>query len=100
MCSSDLQELQQIMEQEMTVFPGLLFSFSQPIATRVDELLSGVKAELAIKLFGPDLDILASKGKEIETLVQSIDGTRDVAMEHVTGEAQLVITPQRALVSR
>lgn len=98
--ASNRQELQQIMEQEMTVFPGLLFSFSQPIATRVDELLSGVKAELAVKLFGPDLDILASKGKEIETLVQSIDGTRDVAMEQVTGEAQLVITPKRELVSR
>ena len=41
----------------MSVHPGLLFSFSQPIATRVDELLSGVKAQLAIKLFGPDLDV-------------------------------------------
>ncbi|MBL4603795.1 MAG: efflux RND transporter permease subunit [Emcibacteraceae bacterium] len=98
--ATNRQELQQLMEQEMSVFPGLLFSFSQPIATRVDELLSGVKAELAIKLFGPDLDILASKGKEIETLVKSISGTRDVAMEQVTGEAQLVITPNRDLVSR
>lgn len=98
--ASDRYELQQLMEQEMEVFPGLLFSFSQPIATRVDELLSGVKAELAVKLFGPDLDVLSSKGKEIEALVQSTPGTSDVAMEQVTGEAQLVITPKRELVAR
>ena len=54
--------LQEQMQQAMSVHPGLLFSFSQPIATRVDELLSGVKAQLAIKLFGPDLAVLASKG--------------------------------------
>ncbi len=93
-------ELQQSMEQEMAVFPGLLFSFSQPIATRVDELLSGVRAELAVKLFGPDLDVLSEKGKEIEALVQETPGTSDVAMEQVTGEAQLVVIPKRELVAR
>ncbi len=55
----DRKALQVLMEEKMSVHPGLLFSFSQPIATRVDELLSGVKAQLAIKLFGPDLDSLA-----------------------------------------
>lgn len=93
-------ELQQLMEQEMSVFPGLLFSFSQPIATRVDELLSGVRAELAVKLFGPDLDVLSDKGKEIEILVRETTGTSDVAMEQITGEAQLVIIPKRDLVAR
>ena len=55
----DRKALQVLMEEKMSVHPGLLFSFSQPIATRVDELLSGVKAQLAVKLFGPDLDVLA-----------------------------------------
>lgn len=63
-------ELQRLMEEKMSIHPGLLFSFSQPIATRVDELLSGVKAELAVKLFGPDLAVLADKGRAIETLVR------------------------------
>ena len=98
--ASDRPALQKLMEKEMSVMPGLLFSFSQPIATRVDELLSGVKAQLAIKLFGPDLDTLSSKGKEIEKLVKNIDGTRDVAMEQLAGEAQLVITPNRDLIAR
>ena len=65
----DRHALQVLLEEKMSIHPGLLFSFSQPIATRVDELLSGVKAQLAIKLFGPDLEVLAAKGREIETLV-------------------------------
>ncbi|MCW8934568.1 MAG: CusA/CzcA family heavy metal efflux RND transporter [Gammaproteobacteria bacterium] len=98
--ASNRQELQVLMEEKMSVFPGLLFSFSQPIATRVDELLSGIKAQLAIKLFGPDLSVLAEKGGEIEKLVKSIDGTVGVAMEQITGEAQLVIRPDRDKLAR
>ncbi len=98
--ASDRKSLQLIMEERMSLIPGLLFNFSQPIATRVDELLSGVKAQLAIKLFGPDLDVLVAKGKEIETLVKSIDGTRGVALEQTEGEAQLVVRPDRDLLAR
>ena len=94
------QQLESLMENKMNIFPGLLFSFSQPIATRVDELLSGVKAQLAIKLFGPDLGILAKKGKEIETVVKAVNGTTDVAMEQITGEPQLVIKPNREALMR
>lgn len=98
--ASDRKALQVLMEEKMSVMPGLLFSFSQPIATRVDELLSGIKAQLAIKLFGPDLNILAQKGSEIETLVKSIEGTVGVAMEQIEGEAQLVIRPDRDQLAR
>ncbi len=98
--AKDRISIQKLMEEKMSVFPGLLFTFSQPIATRVDELLSGVKAQLAIKLFGPDLDVLASKGKEIETLVKNIDGTRGVSMEQIAGEAQLVVRPDRDRLAR
>tara|TARA_R110002111_G_scaffold148251_4_gene215380 strand:+ start:49 stop:2325 length:2277 start_codon:yes stop_codon:yes gene_type:complete len=89
------KDLQVIMEEKMSMMPGLLFSFSQPIATRVDELLSGTKAQLAIKLFGPDLTILAEKGNEIEQLVKTIEGSTAVAMEPIAGEAQLVVRPDR-----
>ncbi len=94
------QELQALMEKKMSIIPGLLFNFSQPIATRVDELLSGVKAQLAIKLFGPDLDVLASKGRAIEQLVKSIRGTTGVALEQIEGEAQLVVRPDRDRLAR
>jgi cobalt-zinc-cadmium resistance protein CzcA len=96
----DRQSVQVLMEEKMSIHPGLLFSFSQPIATRVDELLSGVKAQLAVKLFGPDLDVLAEKGGEIESLVKQVEGMRGVAMEQVAGEAQLVIRPDRDMLAR
>jgi len=92
--------LQKLMEEKMNVHPGLLFSFSQPIATRVDELLSGVRAQLAIKLFGSDLDMLAKKGSEIEALVKQVEGTRGVAMEQIGGEAQLAVRPNRDALAR
>ena len=93
-------ELQSLMEQKLEQHPGLLFNFSQPIATRVDELLSGVKAQLAIKLFGPDLAVLAEKGQAIEAAVKEIEGARDVAMEQIAGESQLVVKPDRRALSR
>lgn len=98
--ASDRYELQRLMAIELEQFPGLLLNFSQPIATRVDELLSGVKAQLAIKLFGPNLTILALKGQEIESAIKSVEGARDVAMEQIVGEAQLVIKPNRQQLSR
>ena len=98
--ASNRLALQTEMEKALEVHPGLLFNFSQPIATRVDELLSGVKAELAIKLFGPDLNALAEYGQQITSAVATISGTRDVAMEQISGEAQLVIRPDRNQLSR
>ena len=98
--ASNRQDLQKKMQEAMEIHPGLLFSFSQPIATRVDELLSGVRAQLAIKLFGTDLDTLTAKGQEIEKLVRATEGAADVALEQVVGEAQLTITPNRATLDR
>jgi cobalt-zinc-cadmium resistance protein CzcA len=88
------------MAEDLEQFPGLLLNFSQPIATRVDELLSGVKAQLAIKLFGPELSVLASKGEEIAAAIKEVKGARDVALEQIAGEAQLVIEPKRQQLSR
>ena len=98
--ASNRYELQSLMEQKLEQHPGLLLNFSQPIATRVDELLSGVKAQLAIKLFGPDLAVLAERGQAIEAVVKEIDGARDVAMEQIVGESQLVVKPHRRILSR
>ncbi|VAW78011.1 Cobalt-zinc-cadmium resistance protein CzcA; Cation efflux system protein CusA [hydrothermal vent metagenome] len=93
-------ELQKQMAVVMNEHPGLLLNFSQPIATRVDELLSGVKAQLAIKLFGPDLKQLATLGKKIEGVVKGIKGAIGVSLEPIAGEAQLVIKPNRAVLAR
>jgi cobalt-zinc-cadmium resistance protein CzcA len=94
------QALQNLMQTKLEQFPGLLLNFSQPIAARVDELLSGVKAQLAIKLFGPDLDVLATQGQVIVKAIQGVNGARDIAMEQIAGESQLVIKPNRQQLSR
>ena len=98
--ASNRYALQALFEEKLEQHPGLLFNFSQPIGTRVDELLSGVRAQLAIKLFGPDLKVLAEKGQQIEAAVRTVQGTRDVAMEQIAGEAQLVVQPDRQALSR
>lgn len=92
--------LEQELEADLKEIPGLLISFSQPIATRVDELLSGVKAEIAVKLYGEDLDVLAEKGAEIQTLLQGVTGATGVALEQIAGEAQLVVRADRDAVAQ
>jgi cobalt-zinc-cadmium resistance protein CzcA len=98
--ASDLEGLRAKMEDALSIYPGIQLSFAQPIANRVDELISGVKADLAIKLFGPDLGVLEKKGREIEALARKTDGTSGVAMEQIAGEAQLAVVPDRDVLDR
>ena len=93
------KEIGEALEKDLSQIPGLLFSFSQPIATRVDELLSGVKAQVAIKLYGEDLDVLSEKGAQIESLIRGMEGAEDVALEQISGEAQLVVRANRDAIA-
>ncbi len=94
------QELIEKLSEDLGSEPGVLLNFSQPIATRVDELLSGVKAQIAIKLFGDDLGVLEKKGREIDAVVRRIPGATDVQLEQVSGEAQLEVRADRAALAR
>lgn len=98
--ASSPEELVRIFEQDLAEYPGITLNFGQPIASRVDELLSGVRAQLAIKLFGDDLSVLEQKGREIEAAIRSIQGAADVQMEQIGGEAQLVVRADRAELAR
>lgn len=93
-------EMEDLIGKKLEDFPGVAVGFGQPIATRVDELLSGVRAQLAIKLFGPDLDVLSQKGAQIEALTRRVNGTKDVALEQIAGQAQLVVRPNRETLAR
>jgi len=94
------EELIRILDADLSEHPGLLLNFSQPIATRVDELLSGIKAQIAIKLFGEDLAVLEEKGAEIEAVVRQVAGASDVQLEQISGEAQLVVRADRDALAR
>lgn len=81
-------------------FPGTQFNVTQPIAAAVDELLTGTKAELAIKIFGGDMDILKEKAAEIETVIRAVPGAADVQKDQVTGTPQLLIRVDRKAIAR
>ena len=93
-------DLVEAMERKLADVPGVALNFSQPIANRVDELLSGVKAQLAIQLFGDDLDELVRKADEIQRVVSAIPGAADVQTEQVTGQPQLQIRINRNAIAR
>ncbi|MFH1435516.1 MAG: CusA/CzcA family heavy metal efflux RND transporter, partial [Pseudomonadota bacterium] len=80
--------------------PGLRPSFSQPIVLRMNELISGVRSDLAIKIFGDDLDILRETGVEVSNILADTDGARDVKMEQVAGFLQVNVQIDRAEIAR
>ena len=80
--------------------PGAAFSFSQPIELRVAELISGVRSDVAIKLFGDDLDVLNREANKIARIVNQVHGAQDVKVEQVSGLPQLQIKPDRAAIAR
>ncbi len=92
--------LREIIRDELGDIPGVLTNFTQPIAMTVDELLEGVRAELAIKLFGADLAELKKKADEIAAVVREVEGAADVQADQVSGTPQLRITVDRQAIAR
>ena len=80
--------------------PGVGFSFTQPIEMRFNELIAGVRSDVAVKLFGDDLDVLASKGEEIARVVGAVPGAADVKLEQTTGLPMLRVRPDRDRCAR
>lgn len=80
--------------------PGIQANLTQPIKMTVDELLEGVRAELAVKVFGDDLDILKQKADEIAAVIQEVEGAADVQVDQVSGVPQLRIRPDRQAIAR
>lgn len=97
---SSQQEIEEHIRQNFGEIPGVLTNFTQPIQMSVDELLEGVKAELAIKLFGDDLEKLKIKADEIAAKIQKINGAEDVQVDQVSGAPQLSITINRHQIAR
>jgi cobalt-zinc-cadmium resistance protein CzcA len=94
------EELQDYIREQIGNIPGVLTNFTQPIQMTVDELLEGVRAELAIKLFGDDLDSLKTKADEIAQIVSEVPGAADVQPDQVSGTPQLLIQINRQAIAR
>ncbi|CAA9891736.1 Cation efflux system protein CzcA [Candidatus Methylobacter favarea] len=96
----DKDELVEAMQKRLAVFPGLQFNFSQVIQDNVEEAISGVKGEIAIKIFGEDLKVLQEKANQITRILRSTEGATDVAAEQQSGLAQVVVNIDRAKIAR
>ncbi len=92
-----VDELRQLLAEQV---PGANFNFTQLIAMRVDELVSGVRSDVAVKIFGDDLDVLTEKAAEVEKVLQTVKGQTDLQVEKLTGSGQLLITPDRERMAR
>jgi len=94
------EELIAAMDREVEKFPGVLWNFSQPISDNVEEAVSGVKGELAVKIYGSDLHVLEQKGEQIVNLMSHIQGVQDLGLFRVLGQPNLNFIVNREKVAR
>ncbi|MFT6197383.1 MAG: cobalt-zinc-cadmium resistance protein CzcA [Nonlabens sp.] len=98
--ASSKDELADQFKEALAVIPGMEVEFTQPIEMRFNELISGVRADIAIKIFGDDLDVLAKKGSEIGALIKNVPGAADVSVEKTVGLPEMNVRYDRAKIAR
>lgn len=98
--ADDRESLVVAMRERLENVPGVQLNFTQPIAAAVDELLTGIKAQIAVKLFGDDLDVLLEKANEIAAVIGEVDGASEIQVDQVSGQPQLRIDLDRGALSR
>lgn len=89
-----------MMNKELSVLPGVNLSFEQPIQMRFNELIAGVKSDVAIKIFGEDLDVLFKNGNKVASIISTIPGATDIKVEQVVGMPQLVVKYDRDRIAQ
>ncbi|WP_236629000.1 efflux RND transporter permease subunit, partial [Sulfitobacter sp. HI0076] len=92
--------LRTAISEDLESFPGIVVNIGQPIAMAVDELLTGTRAELAVKIFGPDSEILLERSQVLQSLLQQVEGAAEVQADQITGAPQLVVTVDRSVLGR
>lgn len=94
------QDFENALREKLKDIPGVHFSFTQPIQMRIDELLSGVKSTVAVKIFGDDLNKINDIAYKIEDIIKNTKGSVDVETEAQSGKLQLRIVPKREVLQR
>ena len=94
------EELVQAIDREISAFPGIKPAFSQPIALRVNELISGIKSDVAVKIFGDDMNVLRTTAEVVAPILGGIDGAADVKIEQVSGFSQIEVHMDRQALAR
>ncbi|QCR21935.1 CusA/CzcA family heavy metal efflux RND transporter [Pontibacter sp. SGAir0037] len=98
--ASNREELANKMDEALQVIPGVNYGFQQPIQLRFNELMTGAKQDVAIKIFGEDLDQLSDLANQVNNIIAPIAGVQDVFVEEVTGLPQIVVEYNRGNMSK
>ncbi|MBQ4915438.1 CusA/CzcA family heavy metal efflux RND transporter [Maribacter sp. MMG018] len=98
--ASSKDELADKFKEALSIIPGMEVEFTQPIEMRFNELITGVRADIAIKIFGESLDVLAQKGKEIGDLIKDVDGAADISVEKIAGLPEMNVKYDRSKIAR
>ncbi|SRX55181.1 CusA/CzcA family heavy metal efflux RND transporter [Aequorivita sp. CIP111184] len=93
-------ELADKFKEALSIIPGMEVEFTQPIEMRFNELITGVRADIAVKIFGEDLDILNKKANEIKGVIENVDGAADITIEKVVGLPQMNVKFDRSKIAR
>ena len=93
-------EIDEEIRQRLSSIPGVQIVLSQPISERVDEMVTGVRSQLAIKIFGNELDELRRVSEQVARLLRSVPGARDIRIERLSGQQSLIIDIDRAAIAR
>ncbi len=88
------------MREKLATLPGIQLSMAQPISDRVDEMVTGVRADVAVKLFGDDLDVLRDKANEVARVAGGVRGVHDMRVERTGGQQYLTVTIDRQAIAR
>lgn len=88
------------METELNKFPGVIYEFTQPIQMRFNELMTGIRQDIAIKIYGEDIGLLALKAKEAEALIEGVAGVGDLQVEATAGLQQMIISYDRSKLAK
>ena len=94
------EQLSRDIDKKLESYPGVIFNFTQPAEDAVDEALTGLKSSLAVKIFGPDLDVLEKKAVEIRNALDKTPGFKELTVVRELGQPSLLINADRAKIAR
>ncbi len=96
----DQAELVSMMDEELSDLPGMNMAFTQPIEMRFNEMISGIRTDLGIKIFGDDLEVLKQKADEVSQIVETTEGAEDINVEQITGQPVIQLQLDRKVLAR
>ena len=97
--TDDKDELADLFKEALSVIPGVEYEFTQPIEMRFNELITGVRSDIAIKIYGDDLDYITRKGTEIKNLISNVPGAGDIVLEKTSGLPQIKVDYDRSRIA-